>query len=101
MKARHLAGRPIERTDDAPRRPLCISPEAVAVYIERAWMSLPRAGTKKAPAAVYLSSRGVVVGDTWISPGMGRLVGFYDQRIHLDDFRADVFDVFEQCRGQP
>lgn len=101
MKGAWRPARPVVR-DRVPDRPATLWPsmEALELMVEAAWMKLPRAGARGAPAAVYLSPAGVHVGTPAMECGHGVMVGRYDQRIPLTHFREDVFDVNEKCRGR-
>lgn len=74
--------------------------ESLELMLEAAWLKLPRAFERGAPWAVYLSQAGVIVGGPTIQPDRGTLVGFYDQRVTLAQFREDVFEENAKIRGR-
>jgi hypothetical protein len=74
--------------------------EALEVMVQRAWCALPRAGDVGAPATVYLGPNGVTVGGPVLQGGRGVIVGRYDRRVHLGEFRDDVFAEYEKSIGR-
>jgi hypothetical protein len=57
--------------------------------IELAWLKLT-CQRRKDPLAVLVSDRGVISGIDYHAREAGRLVGWYDDRVLLADFQADV-----------
>lgn len=79
------------------RHPIA-TPEALELEIERAWVALCDCGRAQG-WTIYLSPTGRLFRGSRSNYTLTAVeVGTYNKAVHLEDFREDVFHVYEQIR---
>lgn len=72
--------------------------EALEIEIERAWVAMHRFSGER---TLYLTDTGRLRWG-WVADraSHAREVGTYTRSVPLEDLRADVFFIFESCKGR-